>query len=275
MEGNTPKPHFNMEDYIETREYQIKFDDNKYNILIGLTSKSIIFRTLHYKITINKDEFNLYACDTNEDLFNLFNSVFKNNKVIIKNVIPYQEIILILYFTIKGNKEEQYEISMCYENENIEHITNYLWNKLIEQNKKLNQKNEEVKILKDNYNIIINEINDIKRKITTNNNIGYFKDTHSQNYSLDNNINNFNNKDSQNNFYILIKESGREGIITLENCYPSQKISDLMNKYKDKIKNPFLNFYFLYNTKILEPNKTLEEANLANLETIEVIKNNS
>lgn len=275
MEGNTPKPHFNMEDYIETREYQIKFDDNKYNILIGLTSKSIIFRTLHYNITINKDEFNLYACDTNEDLFNLFNSVFKNNKVIIKNVIPYQEIILILYFTIKGNKEEQYEISMCYENENIEHITNYLWNKLIEQNKKLNQKNEEVKILKDNYNIIINEINDIKRKITTNNNIGYFKDTHSQNYSLDNNINNFNNKDSQNNFYILIKESGREGIITLENCYPSQKISDLMNKYKDKIKNPFLNFYFLYNTKILEPNKTLEEANLANLETIEVIKNNS
>ena len=172
MERSTPKSHFIMEDYIETREYQIKFNDDKYNILIGLTSKSIIFRTLHYTITINKDEFNLCACDTNEALFNLFNSVFENNKVIIKNVIPYQEIILILYFAIKGNKEEQYEISMCYDNENIEHITNYLWNKLIMQNKELNQKNDELKILKDNYINIINEINEIKRIITTYYNFG-------------------------------------------------------------------------------------------------------
>ena len=48
-----------------------------------------------------------------------------------------------------------------------------------------------------------------------------------------------------------------------------------MNKYKEKIKNPKLNFYFIYNAKILEQNITLEEANLTNLDTIEVIKNSS
>ena len=46
---------------------------------------------------------------------------------------------------------------------------------------------------------------------------------------------NDNNNDLQNNFYILVKESGREGIITLENCSPKEKVSDLMNKYKYKI----------------------------------------
>ena len=285
MEGDTPMENFNPEDYIETREYKIKYNDNNYNILIGLTNSSVILRSLHYGIEINKDEFTIYKCETNEELFKLFNSIFEQNKVIIKHVKSYQEISLLLSFKIKDNKEEKYEINMMYYKQNIEHITNYLWNKVIIQNHQLNQTNKELKQLKDKYNNILNEINLIKNQIQINNYQNNIKNNLNSennqylniNNKLNNNINNDlndNNNDLQNNFYILVKESGREGIITLENCSPKEKVSDLMNKYKYKIKNNNLNFYFLYNTIILQPNMTLEEANLTNLETIEVIKIN-
>ena len=84
----------------------------------------------------------------------------------------------------------------------------------------------------------------------------------------DDNFNNFN----PNNFYVLIREPGRIDIITLDNCSPTDKVSDLMKRYKKKINDNNLNFYFLYNAKRLEETSTLAESKISNNATLEVVK---
>ena len=42
------KEDFYVENYLETREFQLKYQDNFYNILIGKTLNKVIIRTLHF-----------------------------------------------------------------------------------------------------------------------------------------------------------------------------------------------------------------------------------
>ena len=165
-------------------------------------------------------------------------------------------------------------------------------NKIKEDNKKLNkeiiqvkqelnnykQENNQIKqntnFIIDNFNEIMEKINSIKNGMIANNNNIYQNNIPSFNLNNYNNqINNFNNSDNfnnynpnnSNNFYVLIREPGRTGIITLDNCFPTEKVSDLMEKYIKKINDNNINFYFLYNAKRLEENSTLAEAKISML----------
>ena len=61
-------------------------------------------------------------------------------------------------------------------------------------------------------------------------------------------------------------------MVSLENCFSNDKISDLMTRYRNKINDYSSQFYFTYNDNQLNPKKTISEEGLINLAKIIVMK---
>ena len=336
--GDTPEEEFELENYIEVKEYQIYKDYNNYNMLLGRKNDSVIIRSLQFFYEHNLKEFFLYKFNTTNELFKFYNDIFEQNGVTIKSIKNNQEMKLLLSYQGK-----QFDLILNYDKQNTGHIINYLWNKsfklkkdlniindqnkqikdeneiLINKNKELNNEINKIKednkelnkeinqvkqelnnyklennqikqnsiMIMDNFNKIMEEINTIKSGMISNNNNIYQNNNPIFNLNNYNNqINNFNNDNfnndnfnndnsnnyNNNNFYVLIREPGRIGIITIDNCSPTDKVKDLMEKYKIKINDNNLNFYFLYNAKRLEETSTLAESKISNNATLEVVK---
>ena len=164
-------------------------------------------------------------------------------------------------------------------------------------NKQIKEENNKIK---EKNNNILEEIKSIENKIksynSNNNNMAFqnnfinnnnnYNNNFNNNYNFNNNFvpqnnnnyinNNFNNDINQhknnNTFSLIFKETGGNGkIITLDDCLPSDKISDLMEKYRKK-KGGDSNFYFTHNTVVLDQNSTLRENKLKNFDKINVMR---
>ena len=92
-----------------------------------------------------------------------------------------------------------------------------------------------------------------------------------------NNKQNINeNKFNQNYIYIIFKlqsEYGRNNQLTIL-CYPNDKVSDIIEKFRNKANVHDDNRRFIYNAKELNPSLSLAEAGLLHNSIIYVVKKN-
>ena len=199
----------------------------------------------------------------------IINYLWSKNIKLEKDLNHIQEENINLRNECNNLKEKIY--SLQKENNEIREYQQLLneINILKNENKEIRDNNV---ILESN---ILEEIKSIKKAIKSyNNNILFPNNLFNYNNSfIPQNNNNFNNNINQNNykFPLIFKENSGNGIITLDDCSPSDKISELMERYKEK-KGCNDNIYFTYNTKRLEPNNTLEEVKIKNMRTINVMK---
>ena len=91
-----------------------------------------------------------------------------------------------------------------------------------------------------------------------------------------NNKQNINeNKFNQNYIYIIFKlqsEYGRDNKLNTILCYPDDKISDIIEKFRNKANVHDDNRQFIYNAKELNPSLSLAEAGLLHNSIIYVVK---
>ena len=296
MHGFTPEEPFEVENYIETRDFIIYKGNNFYNILIGKMMDKVIIRSLHYSSSIDLLSFEQsikVKLSSIDELFNIITNSFSNNMVTINNIKTNKEMKLFMSFNY-NNKPQKIDLTLIYSKINTEHIINNLWSKLMIMEKSLNeikgennQLKEENQRLKQQIKGSLNPITEINNN--NNNNYNNFQNQNMMNFNLNNNMNfnNFNNSinnnfnmnskttifNNSNTLSLLFKESGgNRNIISIDGCLPTDKVSDLMNKYKSKINDNGLNFYFTYNAKVLNPNVTLAQAGIMNLVTISVMR---
>ena len=148
-------------------------------------------------------------------------------------------------------------------------------NKLMEENK---QFKEETQNIIENYDKL-KEKEIISKKNFSQNNTIFDNNLNNKNNNVNSSLINPNNnknkfyfnKSDKKSFSLLFKESGGYIITTLNTCFSTDKVSDIMNKYR-KQSNNNENFYFIYNAKQLDPNITLADAGIKKMETINVIK---
>ena len=275
------KEDFNVENYLETREFQLKYKENFYNILIGKTLNKVIIRTLHFCTDIDVNDLLQYTrikCNSIDEVYTYIVNNFANGGVSISDIKSYKDMNLFF-------REQNFDLTLVYYEQNTEHIINNLWTKILkleqmvfimrEENIQLKEENRALRgQMKPNSLAQFAEIqNNLKEQNLNNNgnnkpNFMNFK----KNLNINNNniIKNFNQMNES--FSLLFKESsGNRNLISLDNCSPNEKVSDLMNRYKIK-RNDNSNFCFTYNAKQLNPNITLSQAGLMNLATINVIK---
>ena len=317
MTQETPE-EFYPENYSETREFQLNYQNTIYNILIGSTPNKIIMRTIHFSLEKSLNDFcQLTSKKFNSinEIFNFIDNNFANNQVKISGVSNSE---MNLLFTA-----QKFGLTLEFHAQNTDHIINNLWNKILTLELKLNYLTEENKQLKEENNNLKNQINgnNLNNKNNFNNNINNFNNNmnninnmnnfnnNMNNMNNINDINNFNNNmnnmiverminninnininnnnfkndfnnNSNNNlnqieehgFSIIVERSGQKNMVSLENCFSNDKISDLMTRYRNKINDYSSQFYFTYNAKQLNPNKTLSEEGLISLAKIIVMK---
>jgi regulator of replication initiation timing len=276
------KEDFNVENYLETREFQLKYKENFYNILIGKTLNKVIIRTLHFCTDIDVNDLLQYTrikCNSIDDVYAYIVNNFINGGVSISDIKSYKDMNLFF-------REQNFDLTLIYYEQNTEHIINNLWTKILkleqmvyvmrEENIQLKEENRALRDqMKPNSLAQFAEIqNNLKEQnlINDGNNKPNFM-KFKKNFNINNNniIKNFNQMNNE-SFSLLFKESsGNRYLITLDNCSPNEKVSDLMNRYRIK-RNDNSNFCFTYNAKQLNPNITLSQAGLMNLVTINVIK---
>ena len=301
---------FNPENYLETRDFKLKHQNISYNILIGITLNKIIIRTLHFSLDLDISAFcQLTSMEFNSlnEIFTFIINNFENNQVIISGItecemnllFTAQNFGLTLEFHAKNTdhiinnlwdkiiKLEQKLNYITDENIKLKEENNNLKNQINRNN--LNNFNNNMNNFNNNMNNFnnINNMNDMNMNIfnnmnnlnnmnNINNNINNYNnmnnDNNNFNNNTNNNINNNLNQINGNGFSIIVKESSSNKMRALENCLPSDKISDLMNRYRNKINDHISNLYFTYNAKQLNPNKTLSEEGIINLTTIIVMK---
>jgi len=279
------KDDFYVENYLETREFQLKYKENFYNILIGKTLNKVIIRTLHFCTDIDVNDLLQYTrikCNSIDEVYNYIVSNFTKGGVSISDIKSYKDMNLFF-------REQNFDLTLVYYEQNTEHIINNLWTKILkleqmvyvmrEENIQLKEENRALKgQMKPNSLAQFAEIqnmNNMKEQNLINNNgnnkPNFMNFKKSLNMNSNNIIKNFNQMNNE-SFSLLFKESsGNRNIITLDNCSPNEKVSDLMNRYRIK-RNDNSNFCFTYNAKQLNPNITLSQAGLMNLVTINVIK---
>jgi regulator of replication initiation timing len=276
------KEDFYVENYLETREFQLNYKDNFYNILIGKTLNKVIIRTLHFCTDIDVNDLLQYTrikCNSIDDVYAYIVNNFINGGVSISDIKSYKDMNLFF-------REQNFDLTLIYYEQNTEHIINNLWTKILkleqmvyvmrEENIQLKEENRALRDqMKPNSLAQFAEIqNNLKEQnlINDGNNKPNFM-KFKKNFNINNNniIKNFNQMNNE-SFSLLFKESsGNRYLITLDNCSPNEKVSDLMNRYRIK-RNDNSNFCFTYNAKQLNPNITLSQAGLMNLVTINVIK---
>jgi len=98
---------------IKYKEYQLIKENYKFNILIGKSKNDIKITVGDYENILNKNDISL-KLDTIDDLYEFFINIFNQKKVIIKQLIINEEIVLLL----KVEREEELEIILKYANKN-------------------------------------------------------------------------------------------------------------------------------------------------------------
>ena len=93
-----------VENIIEYKEYELIKENYKFNILIGKSKNDIIIKIEDYETKLNNNDISL-KLDTIDDLYEFLINIFNQKKVIIKQIIINEVIVLLL-----KEKEEGFEI---------------------------------------------------------------------------------------------------------------------------------------------------------------------
>ena len=158
------------ESQLDSKEYTLNKDNNKYGIKIGKTKDEIILNYLNYEGKFNLDDLikisKLFCiCKSIDEVYEFIINLFNRNKVAIKEINnnKYLKLKFGIYNNIKC-MEEKVEIIMYYNKNNKYSIINEIYRKynIIQQN--LDNVQEENKKLKEQIKQILEEITDLKNE---------------------------------------------------------------------------------------------------------------
>ena len=215
---------------LEYREYYIVLNNTIYKIIIGKKENEIVIQCKNYIISFRQNELFLLTKMKLESLdktYEFINSIFEENKFIIKNIIKNKEMKIIL----KLGGEKEVEIILLYNQKNGDFIINEI-NRLKTENKKLRN---DINTLKGYHN---NGSNPKAIKLLQNVNCTSFAEL-----DIDNTFTAFKSINdilyliySTKNRSIICHDLGNQKIIKeLKNCH-NKYISNLRH-YLDRINN--------------------------------------
>ena len=294
LSGDTPPDNFFVENFLETKEFQIISKNKVYLILIGRSQNSVTVKSLNHSVVLNPQEIAIVAEMMFHSIIELYNfiiNIFNNNGVQI-NIENNDMNLYLSFFNMNTKTQKNFMISLKYSAQNTDYFINNLFQKItnlesennsIKMNnqyllQEINNIKQEIQSLKNNSNMNnMNNINNMMNNMNLGNNISNINIMNNQlmnspNQQM-NNINNINTNINNGNISVILKEQGGgSNVKSLHNCSPNDTIEKLMERYREKIKNKNFKFYLTYNAKFLNPKKTLKEIGYTNYMTFNVIK---
>ena len=114
-------PSINISNIYDYQEYYLINEKSVYKLLIGNLKNSIFIKCKHYyKIFGLKEISNLFQISFNSlsESYQKLKNLFEEEKIIIKNILPYKEMKLILNIY----KEEVFELTLNYNSNNKNNI---------------------------------------------------------------------------------------------------------------------------------------------------------
>ena len=114
-------PSINISNIYDYQEYYLIKEKSVYKLLIGNLKNSIFIKCKHYyKIFGLKEISNLFQTSFNSlnESYQKLKNLFEEEKIIIKNILPYKEMKLILNI----DKEEVFELTLNYNSNNKNNI---------------------------------------------------------------------------------------------------------------------------------------------------------
>ena len=148
IEDNIVEKLFDYEEY-----YLIK-EKARYKFIIGKSSNDLIIKCKNYELILNNNDLSILT----NSIFNKINdsflfiiNIFKENKVIIKDIVINKTINLLLNIYI-NNKPKDIEIILLYNKTNKDLIINELNNNYNNLKKNITYLNNEINILKNEIN---------------------------------------------------------------------------------------------------------------------------
>ena len=270
LSGDTPPDNFFVENFLETKEFQIISKNSVYLILIGRSQNSVTVKSLNHSVVLNPQEIAIVAEMMFHSIIELYNfiiNIFNNNGVQI-NIENNDMNLYLSFFNMNTKTQKNFMISLKYSAQNTDYFINNLFQKITN----LESENNSIKM---NNQYLLQEINNIKQEIQSLKNNSNMNNINNMMNNM-NNINNISNNiimNNQLNISVILKEQGGgSNVKSLHNCSPNDTIEKLMERYREKIKNKNFKFYLTYNAKFLNPKKTLKEIGYTNYMTFNVIK---
>ena len=114
-------PSINISNIYDYQEYYLIKEKSVYKLLIGNLKNSIFIKCKHYyKIFGLKEISNLFQTSFNSlsESYQKLKNLFEEEKIIIKNILPYKEMKLILNI----DKEGVFELTLNYNSNNKNNI---------------------------------------------------------------------------------------------------------------------------------------------------------
>ena len=247
--------YYLTENIIDYEEYYLIKENNAYKFIIYKTKSDIIIKCNNYEIELNNNNFSMInniklILNSINDIYDFIINLFKENKVIIKNIINNKIIILLLKI-YNDYKEKNIEILLVY---NKEYKSNYKDIIINELNNNFTNLKYEIFKLKNEINILKNELIKLKNsnnKFKTKNlliskenknnsnpqDIQFFKDltkdSFNDDFSFDNTFSLFK---SINDIIFLIYSNKDKSIISYD-LINEKKINKIKNAHNMTITN--------------------------------------
>ena len=144
----------NKEQILNQNIYQLKKEDNTYEIEVCQKIDKILIRYSNYEIQLNLNEISKILnvnLKTIEESYNYFINIFKENKVIIKDFIVDKKIKLLLKYYDSSNEKKRIEIDLINNKQNKDYL-------LIELINRYNNLEQEVIYLKKQFLILKDKV---------------------------------------------------------------------------------------------------------------------
>ena len=219
-------PSINVSNIYDYQEYYLIREQSVYKLLIGNLNNEIFVKCKnYYKIFDLKEISILFQMPINSlsESYQKLKSLFEEEKISIKNILPYKEMNLIL----KRDKEKNLEITLNY-NSNNNHI-------ILNEIKRLRNEIDDLQKSNDKLN---NEIIELKKyhKIKKPKNIKLLSNVIGDSYVYSNIDNAFTVFNSINNILYLIYSDINRSMISYD-LNNKRKINELKNIHNEYITN--------------------------------------
>ena len=219
-------PSINVSNIYDYQEYYLIREQSVYKLLIGNLINAIFVKCKnYYKIFDLKEISILFQMSINllSGAYQKLKNLFEEEKISIKNILPYKEMNLIL----KRDKEKNLEITLNY-NSNNNHI-------ILNEIKRLRNEIDDLKKSNDKLN---NEIIELKKyyKIKKSKNIKLLSNVIGDSYVYSNIDNTFTVFNSINNILYLIYSDINRSMISYD-LNNKRKINELKNIHNEYITN--------------------------------------
>ena len=220
-------PSINISNIYDYQEYYLIKEQSVYKLLIGSLKNAIFIKSKNYYKIFGLNEIsNLFQQSFNSlnDSYQKLKNLFEEEKIIIKNILPYKEMKLIL----KIDKEEVFELALNYNSNNK---SNIIFNEIKELKNEINN-------LKISNDILKKEIIELKEyhQIKAPKNIKLLSNVINDSFVYSNLDYSFTVFNSINNILYLIYSNDNKSMI----CYDlnnQRKINEIKNIHDEFITN--------------------------------------